>query len=590
MKISELLKEQVVSVIDESVAGLLLDKGINKNSLRIRIEYSRDEKFGDYSSSFALENKKHFSGNPLDIAKNLENEIRKHPKSKSLFSEISVTPPGFINFRIQEKYLKNYLNSFLLQGDKFAEATEKKKINLEFVSANPTGPLNIVSARAASYGDALASVIQTLGHQVDREFYVNDYGNQVRLLGVAVLLRYKESKGENVSFQEEDDGRALEELIETNTFPSESYRGEYIIDIVNFLQKDSNSISYIEEELKKKSYDELIEFLSLKAIEFNLSGQKKDLEDFGVKFDRFFSERSLHQAGDVMKSLETLESSGKIFEEDGKKVFRSTDFGDDKDRVVVRDDGRPTYLLADIAYHKNKIDRGYEEILDIWGPDHHGYIARLAGAMQSMNYPQENFKVIICQQVNLLEEGKKVKMSKRLGNFQRMQDLIHYLGNSARDVGRYFFITRTAEAPLDFDLDLAKDESDKNPVFYLQYAHARISSIFREVGMDYSTEWLDSFEWTEERSRLLFWVSRFHEEIYDAAISREPHRITTYLQFLCKAFTKFYGAKDNRLKDSEENTKQQLAYLCRVTQTAISEGLNLLGISAPDRMDKESNS
>lgn len=207
--------------------------------------------------------------------------------------------------------------------------------------------------------------------------------------------------------------------------------------------------------------------------------------------------------------------------------------------------------------------------------------------MIAMGYPKEAFKVIICQQVNLLEDGKKVKMSKRLGNFQRMRDLIQYLGASSKDVGRYFFITRTAEAPLEFDLDLAKDESDKNPVFYLQYAHARIASIFREVGEEYSRELDDSFEVTEERIRLLFWVARFHEEVYEAAINKEPHRITTYLQFLSKAFTRFYGAKENRLKSSDEATRKQLAFICKATQIVLREGLQLLGISAPDRMVKE---
>lgn len=587
MKNSQLLKERILTIIEESAVSFLASKSIPNENLKSRIEYSRDEKFGDYSTSFALENKKLIGGNPLEIAREFIVFLNQHSESEKIFSEITVTPPGFINFRVSPMFLKAYLDNHLLAGDLFAELDETRKINLEFVSANPTGPLNIVSARAASYGDALASILSTLGHRVEREFYVNDYGNQVQLLGVALLLRYKESRGAVLEFQEEDDGRSVEELIEANTLPKESYRGEYIIEIVEKLKSDSSKMDYVEDKLTKKEYSELIEYLSNFAVATNLEGQKKDLEDFGVHFDRFFSEKSLHEAGEVLKSLSALEASSSIFSEEGKKLFRSTDYGDDKDRVVVRADGRPTYLLADIAYHKNKIDRGYDEILDIWGPDHHGYIARLSGAMESIGFPKENFKVIICQQVNLLEDGKKVKMSKRLGNFQRMKDLIQYLGSASRDVGRYFFITRTAEAPLDFDLDLAKDESDKNPVFYLQYAHARISSIFREVGDGYSSDFGNDFEWTEERSRLLFWVSRFHEEVFDSALNREPHRITTYLQFLSKAFTKFYGAANNRLKDSDETTKKRLAYLCKVTQIALREGLNLLGISAPERMEKE---
>lgn len=587
MKIQQLLKEQVLARISNSVHALIESKDINFEDLRIRVEYSRDEKFGDYSTAFALENKKSFGSNPLEIAKQLQDHLLNISENFEIFTEVTVTAPGFINFRISPNFLKKYLNQFLLEKDYFAKLENPLKINLEFVSANPTGPLNIVSARAASYGDSLATILATLGNQVDREFYVNDYGNQVQLLGVACLIRFKEAQGIDISFQEEDDGRSLEELIDSNTIPQESYRGDYIRDIIQPLLSDREKIEWIQSSLKNKNYTALIDFFSQYAVDTNLSSQKEDLKEFGVKFDTFFSEKSLHDSGSVLKSLDALEASNKIFEEDGKKVFRSTDYGDDKDRVVVRDDGRPTYLLADIAYHKNKMDRGYDEIIDIWGPDHHGYIARLSGAMIAMGYPKEAFKVIICQQVNLLEDGKKVKMSKRLGNFQRMRDLIQYLGASSKDVGRYFFITRTAEAPLEFDLDLAKDESDKNPVFYLQYAHARIASIFREVGEEYSRELDDSFEVTEERIRLLFWVARFHEEVYEAAINKEPHRITTYLQFLSKAFTRFYGAKENRLKSSDEATRKQLAFICKATQIVLREGLQLLGISAPDRMVKE---
>lgn len=587
MKVSSLLKEQVVNALQKISQEWCQENGIAPEDFRIRIEYSRDEKFGDYSSPVAMENKKHFSGKPLDLASELKSRLLADSESAKIFQNITVTPPGFINFRIAEEFLAGYALSTIGKGDFHARLDNPEKINLEFVSANPTGPLNIVSARAAAYGDCLASVMETLGHRVEREFYVNDYGNQVQLLGVACLIRYQVSLGAEISFQEEEDGRSLYELIESNTLPKESYRGEYIKEILEEVLKDATKLEWINGAIGKKSYDEVIDFFARFAVQSNLSKQKEDLKNFGVEFDRFFSERSLHESGKVLESLQYFTASNTIYEEDGKQVFRSTDYSDDKDRVVVRDDGRPTYLLADIAYHKNKMDRGYDRIIDIWGPDHHGYIARLAGAMQAMGYPAQSFRVIICQQVNLLEDGKKVKMSKRLGNFQRMRDLIHYLGQNARDVGRYFFITRTAEAPLDFDLDLAKDESDKNPVFYLQYAHARIASIFREVGEGYAPSFADSFDWTEERARLLFWIARYPEEVYDAATHGEPHRIANYLQFLAKAFTKFYGARDNRLKSSDETTRLQLALLCRLTQAVLKNGLQVLGISAPDRMQKE---
>ncbi|MCZ8239125.1 MAG: arginine--tRNA ligase [Leptospiraceae bacterium] len=587
MQVNDLIKEKVLSELKESILEFLIGNEVKIDDCRVRIEYSRDEKFGNYSSPFAMENKNLFGKAPLEIAKSLTDFLERRNQVNSFFSEITCTAPGFINFRVSQPHLLSFVNKFILRNDPFVKLDKSKKINLEFVSANPTGPLNIVSARACAYGDSLAKLLLTLGHSLDREFYVNDYGNQVNLLGVACILRTKEVLGELISFQEEEDGRSIYELIEANILPKESYRGEYILDIVRSISTQATIWKEILTLIENKSWDDLISLFSLKAIESNLNGQKKDLQDFGVKFDRFFSERTLHESGAVMNSIENLIKTGDIFEEDGKKIFQSTKYGDDKDRVVIRDDGRPTYLLADIAYHINKMERGYDEIIDIWGPDHHGYIARLAGAMQSLGYGNDKFKVIICQQVNLIEDGKKVKMSKRLGNFQRMTDLIHYLGKSAKDVGRYFFTTRTAEAPLDFDLDLAKDESDKNPVFYLQYAHARISSIFREVGSEYSNQFNKDFEWTDDRLTLLFWVARFSEEVYDAALNREPHRIATYLQSLAKHFTRFYGNKLNRLKDCDEITRLNLAYLCKVTQITLQQGLGILGIDAPDRMDKQ---
>jgi arginyl-tRNA synthetase len=590
MQVQELNKEKVFHFLKEAVIELTKQEGINISDCKLRIEYSRDEKFGDYSTPFALENKNIFQKAPSQIANLLISHLEmknNNNYNERIFSDISITSPGFINFRMSEKILVQIINDTILKKDFFAKLDNPSKINLEFVSANPTGPLNIVSARACAYGDSLSNLLNTLGHSVEKEFYVNDYGNQVELMGVACILRTKELLGESIEFQETEDDRSVEELILSNTLPLESYRGDYIREIVVEVSKNEKDWQFVKESLANKNFQELIHFYSLKAIAFNLAGQKKDLLEFGVNFDRFFLESSLHKENFVLSALDGIKASGDIFIEEGKTFFKSTKYGDDKDRVIVRDDGRPTYLLADIAYHKNKLDRGYDEIIDIWGPDHHGYISRLAGAMLSMGAPEGKFKVIICQQVNLIEDGKKVKMSKRLGNFQRMTDLINYLGKNAKDVGRYFFTTRTAEAPLDFDLDLAKDESDKNPVFYLQYAHARICSIFREVGDGYSKEFSDDFEWTEDRLSLLFWIARFSEEIYDSAINREPHRIAIYLQNLAKSFTKFYGGKHNRLKDCDEKTRKSLAYLCINTQMVLSKGLELLGISAPLRMDKE---
>ncbi|TGK30885.1 arginine--tRNA ligase [Leptospira gomenensis] len=585
MKENETLKQIVLKALEEGIREFFASfPDSDRNSFKIKIEYSRDEKFGDYSTSFALENSKILKKNPLQVAQELSDVLRKR---EDLFETVDFTPPGFVNFRVSSSFLLSFIESSILSEDYFPQVDKPLKINLEFVSANPTGPLNIVSARAAATGDAMASLLRAIGHKVDKEFYINDYGNQVFLLGVSTLVRIRELKGESYSQQESDDSTPIEVLLEKNVLPAEGYRGEYIKDIANTLLNDPVRSAEIVSLLNEKKYRKLAELCSAWTVESNLIWQRKDLDSFGVEFDNYFSERTLHEADKVLSVMNDLEKSGKIYVEEGKKIFRSTEYGDDKDRVVVRDDGRPTYLLADIAYHKNKIERGYDRIYDIWGPDHHGYIARLAGAVQSIGYPKENFKVIIAQQVNLLESGQKVKMSKRAGSFQTMSDLIGFLGKHGKDVGRYFFVMRSLDAPLDFDLDLAKDESDKNPVFYLQYAHARICSIFREVGDETSKEAASKLEMSDERKRLLFWIARFPEEILDSAIAMEPHRVTNYLQSFAKTFTTFYLGKNNRLKEASEETKLGLARICLAAKDVLAQGLGLIGVSAPEKMEKE---
>ena len=581
MKENETLKNLVLNELESVVSKFTPPDLLQK--VKVRVEYSRNEKFGDYSTPFLLENK-----DLLGDAKENSERFLELFKNVKLFSKVDFTPPGFINFRIEDSHLLNYIHSFIeANNNLFAQVDEKEKIIFEFVSANPTGPLNIVSARAAATGDTICNLLTTLGHTVHREFYVNDYGNQVFLLGVSCLSRLREHlTGVSLSFQEEGDTSSLETLLEKNILPGEGYRGEYIKEIAIQIYSDTNKKSIIDELLKSKNYQSLAEKFAVWAVERNLQTQKEDLISFGVNFDLFYSEKSLHESNSVLTVMDNLKKSGDIKEEDGKQVFTSTKYGDDKDRVVVRDDGRPTYLLADIAYHKTKIDRGFNQIINIWGPDHHGYIARLRGAMISLGFSESRFKVLISQQVNLISKGEKQKMSKRLGQFQTMKDLLEFLGESAKDVGRYFFIMRSLESPLDFDLDLAKEESDKNPVFYIQYAHARIHSIFRETGKEFSFENLKSLSLTEERRGLLFWVARFPEEVLDAGKNKEPHRVANYLQNLSKAFTRFYGAKDNKLKDCDEKTRLGLAFICKSASITIKEGLDILGISSPEKMER----
>lgn len=588
MKEQDTIKSQVLTILSQAIDQFLRDanKNVSKELLKVKIEYSRNEKFGDYSTSFLLENKEAL-GNPDSNQELLVSILR----NNFIFSDVNFTKPGFINFRINSDFLIDYIDSCFFKENKknlYPVADDKQKIIFEFVSANPTGPLNIVSARAAATGDSICNLLARVGNEVHREFYVNDYGNQVLLLGASCLVRLREKLGEAVNFQEETDTSNLETLLNTNTIPFEGYRGEYIKDIVETVYSDPGKKSIIDSKLKNKEYVSLAELFSGWAVETNLNSQKQDLVSFGVNFDEFYSEKSLHDRGAVLSVLDSLKKAGDIKVEEGKTLFlsHSNNYGDDKDRVVVREDGRPTYLLADIAYHKTKIDRGFTKVLNIWGPDHHGYIARLKGAMQSLGHPEEGFKVLIAQQVNLISKGEKVKMSKRLGQFQTMKDLLLFLGEASKDIGRYFFVMRSLDAPLDFDLDLAKEESDKNPVFYIQYAYARICSIFRETGDAISIDSAKKIEMTEERRALLFWIARFPEEVLDAAKSMEPHRLTNYLQNISKTFTRFYGAKDNKLKEHSPESRSGLAYLCRAAALSMKEGLEILGISAPEKMEK----
>ncbi len=558
-----MIRERIKNIVKEAVKSAIDSNKLGKSDSpadfpEVKIDYPREEHFGDYSSSFALESAKLLKKSPVFIGNNLKEFIEK----SNLIEKVEIAKPGFINIFLSLEFLYNTLLNIIELGDSYGKSTKEspEKIIIEFVSANPTGPLNIVSARAAAAGDTIANLLEASGDIVDREYYINDYGNQVFLLGKSVLARYRELSGEKAEF------------------PEDGYRGEYVKDIASYCKQNfAREIQMISNE------NDLIDFFAKKAVEYNVSLQKKDMEDFNVNYKTWFYESDLHNNGDVKKTMEFLESRGVIYTEDGKKVFKSTDFGDDKDRVVEREDGRPTYLLADIAYHKNKMERGYDTLIDIWGPDHHGYIARLKGAMKAMGYNDERLNILTAQQVNLIMNGEAEKMSKRLGKFSKMSELIKDIGT---DVARYFFIMRSMESHLDFDLDLAKRESSENPVFYLQYAHARIRSIFREAGKRGIEYMLDKskieYMNNPEAIALLKLMTRFPEEIFDAAKNFEPHRIANYLLKLAQRYHKFY-TEHRVLSENIEMTSTYLA-LCEGVKIILKNGLALMGVSAPEKM------
>ncbi len=625
-------------------------------SLQVKLEYARDEKFGDYACLIAMDkswrdflsSEDPALANPRKSAEHILKVIQKQSDFSRWFRNAEIAGPGFINLTVSERAFFNIISSSengLPYGH--TKRDNPENIVFEFVSANPTGPLNVVSARAAALGDSVCNLLMAAGHRVHREYYVNDYGNQVRLLGFSCLYRYLESEGISLRFSvKNEDGSVSYPAGPGIPFPSEGYHGEYLRDVAAAVIKKDPSVKLPESMLSnlkrltgspaalsntvkapsappvapvsgnpelrsglpsagsltdtaltvylETELSETAEKFGKEATAWFLETQKKDLERFRVKFDNFYSERSLHESGAVMKAAEAVNKY--TFSESGKTVFRSTDFGDDKDRVIIRDDGRPTYLLADIAYHKTKMDRGYSKIINIWGPDHHGYIKRLEGAMAAMGYQPENFRVLIAQQVNLLDAGKPVVMSKRTGRFITMDTLIDEI---PVDVTRYFFVMRSFESHLDFDMTEAKDTSEKNPYYYVAYAHARIRSIFTKaaerglypLGSDPDSEEfaksVSSFDFTPERRRLLWLAARFPEEIRDAADSLEPHRVITYLYNLASALSRFYAPKENRIIDQDPVTASVLLTILDSVAVCLKTGLGLLGMEAPDRMVRE---
>ncbi len=585
-----------------------------------RVENARDERFGDFACTSAMDKRvREACGvkNPREMAEKImqkmqELDVRSTLKDESIPDSINgiiagmeIAGPGFINVTVNNAFLYTFTmaahHSPATYGS--SQVAEPRNIIFEFVSANPTGPLNVVSARAAALGDSCCNLLEAVGEKVSREYYVNDYGNQVTLLGISCLFRALEKEGIPIKFAEKTENGSEHPDGPGLPFPAEAYHGEYLKDIVDTIKhevaipvQDLDRLRQLahenlkEGDLFTKVFNEELEGIAAHfgraAIDQFLSMQQADLERFRTRFDRFFRESSLHESGEVLQVAEELKDY--IYDDGQKKVFRSTDFGDDKDRVVVRDDGRPTYLLADIAYHRTKIQRGFSHIFDIWGPDHHGYIARLAGAMQALGFPEDRFRVLIAQQVNLLENGQPVVMSKRTGKIITLRELIEEI---PLDVVRYFFVMRSFEAHLDFDLAEARDTSEKNPYYYVAYAHARIRSILQKAGerglFDGSIpSSLPEIEWSEERRRLLLLVARFPEEVREAALNFEPHRLIVFLYQMANALSRFYGVRENKIIDLDAATASALLAVLQGLAVCIKRGLGLLGMEAPERMER----
>ncbi|MEW6068514.1 MAG: arginine--tRNA ligase [Nitrospirota bacterium] len=547
------MKKEIVKVIQASLRNL----GFEKIS-DVEVEVPPNETMGDLSTPVAMS----LAGTAKKPPRNIAAEIVDSIVDKSIFEKIEIAGPGFINFTFSKQYLYSQIKRLIEYKNMFLreDIGKGRRVQIEFISANPTGPLHLGHGRGGATGEALANLLGAAGYRVEREYYINDAGKQVKLLGLSVFARYQQ-------------------LLEMEyPFPEEGYKGGYIEEIADAI------IKKIGKKYLQVSFNEAKDFFIEYSYKEILSGIKNDLRDFGIAFDIWQSERELYESGDVENAIEDLKTKGFIYEKDGAIWFRASAFGDEKDRVIIKQDGEYTYFTSDIAYHRKKIEKKYDELIDIWGADHHGYIARIKAVIKALGYPEEKLKVLLVQMVTLLRGGKPVQMSKRAGEFVTLRDVIDEVG---ADTTKFIFLTRRPDSHLEFDLEVAKAQSSENPVFYVQYANARINSIFahakeNNINMDrlYEAEFerLSAFEELRIIKKLLMYPMVFE----GAVNSHEPHRITFYLQELSGMFHPYYN-KYRVIGDDMELTRARLA-LCEAIRIVLQEGLAILGISTPEKM------
>jgi len=556
MTIVSHVQENVKSEIRAAVvkAGLATEDQLPE----VVLETPKDKTNGDFSTNMAMQLARIAKKAPRAIAEGI---VENFDSSKASIEKIDIAGPGFINFYMDNTYLNDLIPAILKAGDSYGETTtgEGQKVQVEFVSANPTGDLHLGHARGAAVGDSLCNVLAKAGFDVSREYYINDAGNQINNLALSVEARYLQAFG-----QEKE-------------MPEDGYHGADIIGIAKTLAEEFGD-KYV-----NVSNEERFEFFREYGLKYELKKLQDDLEAFRVPFDVWFSETSLYKNGKIDDALNVLKERGHVFEEGGATWFRSTELGDDKDRVLIKNDGSYTYLTPDLAYHRDKFERGFNTVINIWGADHHGYIPRMKAAVEALGYNRENLEVAVIQMVQLYKDGEKMKMSKRTGKAVTMRELVDEVG---LDAVRYFFAMRSGDSHMDFDLDLAVSQSNENPVYYAQYAHARISSIIRqaeEQGIDLSKDVDLSLIGTEKEIDLLKKVGDFPQIVSDAALMRTPHRIATYINETASAFHSFYNANKVLDPESPERTKARLQLIKSVRQT-IKNALALISVEAPDKM------
>jgi len=556
------MKRRLQVLLGNAVKACIDKKLIDVESVpNIEIDIPKDAGHGDYASNVAMVLASRAKGKlpPRRIADIISKNIS---NGDDMLAKVEVAGPGFMNFFIRGEVWSTLLHDVDNLGDRYGTSDygKGKKIHLEFVSANPTGPLHIGHARGAVVGDVIANILDVSGFSVFREYYINDTGNQMSNLGKSVLTRYLQLLGDDAEF------------------PEGCYQGDYIRDLARDI------IAIKGEGYRNKNQEETIRTFTDYAADAILNGIKDDLKAFGVVFDNYFSEKDIYKNDGVAKLLSELEKRNFIYN-DGETVwFRTTTFGDEKDRVVIRKSGEPTYFAADIAYHQNKYERGFDTIIDVWGADHHGYIPRMAACIEALGHEKDSLKIVLVQLVNLLRDGRPVPMSTRAGEFVTLKEVVDEVG---KDGARYNFLMRRSDSHLDFDLDLAKRQSSENPVYYVQYAHARICSIMRNADeRGYKIPAYDevdlSFLTLPEEINLIKTITRFPEVIEGSALSLEPHRLTFYLNDLAALFHSYYNK--HKVLSDEEGRSQARLFLTKSILVVLSNALRILGVSAPERM------
>jgi arginyl-tRNA synthetase len=552
------VRQIVEAVVSSAVRKKLGEWGVDA-PVAISLEIPKQDGHGDFSINAAMQVARQLGRKPRAIADELAVAIREEDRERRIAS-VEVAGPGFINIVVSDDAWREILSHAMAEGPKFgsSETGAGETVHIEFVSANPTGPLHVGHGRGAAVGDAIARILEFTGHKVVREYYVNDVGNQMDNLGRTLLSRYRNECGR------------------PSDLPEDGYRGDYMIGIARELRKE------VGDRYADAAETEVLPLFRKEAGDRILRGIRDDLEAFRVTYDRWFPERELHGRGEVADAIRELSERGVLYESEGATFIRSAEMGDEKDRVLVRADGRTTYFAADVAYHRHKLREGHSRMIDVWGADHHGYVARLRAALRGLEEDDSRLEVLLVQFVTLIRDGKAVQMSTRSGEFTTLREVLDEVGT---DAARFFYLLRSHHTHLDFDLTLAKSQSRNNPVYYIQYVHARICSIFREAeakGEAPSGNPPLSILSLPEEVRLMKAVARFPDVVSEAARTREPHRIPFYLLQVADLFHAFYH-QHRFLGETPERTHARLS-LASAVRTVVASGLSLIGVTAPERM------